>query len=151
MTRETQIGESLEPRVASLETAVKQIAASIGNIESQMTAKNRVNWGVIISAIGLAVVMVAAIGRSYLAPIDIQIEFAKALFAEERTKRQDATAKIGTIDKAFEEIETQFRWSRASNSFAFATQQRLIQMLWKKVYAEDLPALDLIEIGPNGK
>ncbi|MGE0289370.1 MAG: hypothetical protein AB7I42_24290 [Bradyrhizobium sp.] len=142
---------NLEPRVASLETAVQEISRGIHNIEAQIAAKNRVNWGAIIGAVGVSITLIAAIGAAWIAPIRVEMEFAKMLFAEERIKRQTATGDITTLQERNREQETQFTWARSANSAAFAENERLIRMIWSEVFKRELPALNLVPIGPEGR
>lgn len=150
--------ESLEPRVASLETAMRNLSqgvsdlgVAIGALRSELTSRGRVNWSAAAGLVSVGIVLISAIGTAFLAPMRVEMEFAKILFNEERAKRQAATNDIVQLHERGREVETQFSWSRAANSFAFAEHERFLRMLWRREYGEELPALNVNAIGPNGR
>lgn len=153
-----QIGDSLEPRVASLETAMRglsqgvaDLGASIGALRTELAARGRVNVGAVASVVSVGIVLIAAIGTAWISPMRVEMEFAKVLFNEERQRRQGLSEKVAQMEEHNKEIETQFRWARAANSYAIAVLNRDQRMIWEKEFGFELPPLNVIEIGPNGK
>ena len=70
--------KNLEPRLSSLETSVetltldmREIIRSIDSLRSLVADHQRPQWGNMISAIGVSVVIIGAIGSSFIAPLTI--------------------------------------------------------------------------------
>lgn len=159
-----------DERISSLETAVEGLAhevrgfvsatgKDISEIRSAIQASGRAPWGNIISASGLAVIIIGAIGTSYLAPAQVRLEYAEkevnrmdrlSARQEERidaVENESARTAAGLQDK-LSEVETQFGWMVDAVNQERAHRVRMEGLLWNKVYGEPLPLLHVNPIGP---
>lgn len=54
---------------------------------------------------------------------------------------------FATIDRKFEEVETQFDWLKDVVNIQKADHERMVALLWQRVYDENLPAVDYWPLG----
>lgn len=159
-----------DERISSLETAVEGIAhevrgfiaatgKDISEIRSAINASGRAPWGNIISAAALAVVVIGAIGTSYLAPAQVRLEFAEKEVLRMERVRERVEDRIDAVEKEssktaasmhdkLSEVETQFGWMVDAVNQERAHRVRMEGLLWNKVYNEPLPLLHVNPIGP---
>src|SRR5262245_44240107 len=82
----------LEPRLAAVETSVQNLSNDMSGVRVELRALGerthlelqslaraisdgqRTNWSTILSAVGLAIVIIGAIGTAYVSPLSVMIE-----------------------------------------------------------------------------
>lgn len=74
------INQSVEPRISSLETSVRGIETRIDHLSNMVqkvadgiASSAKTNWGTLLSAIGISIVMITGIGSSYILPLNTEM------------------------------------------------------------------------------
>lgn len=159
-----------DERISSLETAVEGLAhevrgfvaatgKDISEIRTAIQNSSRAPWGNIISATGLAVIVIGAIGTSYLAPAQVRLEYAEKEVNRMERWSTNQEARVDAVEREssrtssslkdkLSEVETQFGWMVDAVNQYRATQDRMLGLMWNKVYGESLPLLHVNPIGP---
>ena len=163
---------NLESRVARVEEAVEGISRSLGHISGaidqlraeQAKGKER-PWATIVSAIGVASVIVGAIGYGFITPVkviqDMMLQYGeKRLMASEgaleatRLRIRDLEHGVNTtaaqLEERLKEVETQFRWETNEATIINAYNTRVDGILWNEIFGSPLPLLYSPKIGPDG-
>lgn len=158
-----RVEERIDGLFAKLENKIEEVFRNIREIDRS----RQMNWPVVLSGVGTMislVVVAATLIVSHTGGL-IAIEQAKREGFEQRIADQlEGTAKateltvdrsiknserIAEIDKKLDEVETQFFWAGDAEAGERADNDRLVRMLWKREYGEDLPAKNIYERGPQ--
>lgn len=125
------------------------------------------NWATIFAAVGLAVVIIGAIGTAYVTPIrgdvvsvaregGIHREHHDELIQRNAVHIEDLEQKIATLTtearalaEKFTEVETQFRWGTDVGNVRSRNLDRMLSILWEKTFTAPLPGASLPDAGPN--
>lgn len=59
------------------------------------------------------------------------------------------SSEVRSLREMFREVETQFRWGTDVQNVRAREFDRLLAVMWKKCFNEDLPAASLPNAGPN--
>lgn len=152
---------ALEADMRAMTRAVKDMAesqerfasetrASIAAARTEIIAARTTPWGNIIAAAGLSIVVIGAIGASFIAPLNIAQSYAgheRDKLREDLDKANDAAvmrsqnnrADIEAIRERFKEIETQFRLASQIENLRSDHEYTLFQMLWNETHTVPMP------------
>lgn len=98
--------KNLEPRLSSLETSVetltldmREVIRSIDSLRSIVSDHQRPQWGNLISAVGVSVVIIGAIGSSFITPLTVQLSHVER-------HRQDIAHSVEKLTDRMRELES---------------------------------------------
>ena len=128
----SMVSNAIEPRISSLETAVSaltsdvsKIANAVDALRSSLSDQQRPQWGNLIAAIGVGIIVVSAIGASFISPLSIQIGYQQKVLDERgntieslqdrmrevenaaNTNRRLADTEISTLRRDLERVDIQ--------------------------------------------
>jgi hypothetical protein len=103
---------SLETSVASLATDVREIVQSIDRLRGYIGETQRPQWGNLISATGLCVVIVSAIGSAWINPLSISLQYHEKLSAER-------SVLVERLQDRLRDLEGDFKAHRQTNENEF--------------------------------
>lgn len=150
-----------EGRLARIETKLDGFLERVANVERRQQdsdASRQLNWPVVLAGMGILITVVsvgAGLTASYFAGVmavekaervgyenlaALQITQLERAIGENSVRSINNTQKLGEIDRNMNEVETQFRGVADAESGERADSQRLDQIIWKKVFGDELPA-----------
>ena len=113
-------GAAPNERLAKVEEAQSSIAREVHALSTKIDSltiaigrQQRTPWGILIAGCGTMLALVGGLWAFGMQPIQLQ----------------------------FQEVETQFRITSMLRNVLHESNERHIQMLWHKVYGEDMPGL----------
>lgn len=162
----TQIS-NLTKDIGSLSKSVAELRDIIRNLADRISQGREVNWGTIIS-LGMFVLAVVGVASALIiGRIDSSIAIEnkdrngveklllqQLTYLEEQLRDTSKTSQtnassIVAINRNLNEIETQFFWQGDVEAGERADSARIQQLLWKKIYGEDLPPKNPYQRGPQ--
>ena len=142
------LAQSFSDFMGEVRQGIRALHSEIKEIRDDTSRRQRTPWSNIISAVGVMLVIGGAILTAAMAPLYIHLQYqhelAKASEAQLASQVQVTTSML----EKFREIETQFYWAGDADAGERADNERLMRMLWKHVYGEDLPAKSPYIRGP---
>lgn len=172
-TSVTTLSRDVGLLVRGVDSLRQHVEEHLDRLQSSIVAQGKTQWGPILTGAGLVIAVTTALGSvfaaSLLAPVNtkiiaLEISHAHALedartLDREIDSNRDSIASLeqatsvtsGVLTEKLIEIETQFRWARDAQSHANARTERFIALLWRKAYQEELPPLNVVLSGPNGR
>lgn len=164
---ERQKLNTADARISSLETAVDNItkavaglAVKLDGLSDSLSKSHRWDWASIWGGVACLLVVIGAVGQSYIAPIYSKFDFLSKDFQETKLElnrlRDTANLNRGNIEKhaalfaaKLTEIETQFDWLNDIVNMRDRNASLLTAMLWEKAYQRPLPQPTLPNAGPG--
>lgn len=149
-------GGGWQPRVSALETSVGNMEGDIKEIKI-LLERRQLPISTILSLVGMVGMFAAVVLGAVMVPAHIQHENLetntnKSVMALENSiGRVEGLAEanrnsVGSMREQFlgmfEETEGQIASANSMFSLTWSNQQRLNQLLWKKVFNEELPPLE---------
>lgn len=147
----------LEATQAEMSKQFAELAGAVRSLASEFQAARKPQWQTYIAAIGILITLavggfsiVMLANRGELAPVQLlttanatqinevvgRVDRVQSAVIETRTVAERAET---TQREKFAEVETQFKALSNQTNMRQSEHDRLIRMLWRKSYGEELP------------